>query len=211
MISSLIFLVIPLISVLLDTCFLERFKKNSALSEDLNILINEAGFELLVHPYVYENEMSVLAYAKPLFEKDYCRVVKYDEFIPDDLFREYYKSIFLKIYNEFYDRLMAMGSLKAEKMKRLEDDSDIFSVRYAGSSIGDVHLVLMALFMGVPIILSEDNNDMRMIYDIASSRINSGSFQLIMYQVSDVVELIRNKDNRTISGKELKRLRRAYS
>ncbi|MBO7453017.1 MAG: hypothetical protein J6U54_22010 [Clostridiales bacterium] len=198
-----------MIKVIVDTCFLSKFKKGTEISPDFRTLIDEAGFELLVHPYTYENEMGITSRMRKNLEQNNCRVIEYTEFLSSDAFRKYYSGLFIEIYNEFYARLVSCDSIKADKMHRLEEETDVFNIRFSGSSLGDVHIILLALFKNIPIILSEDS-DMSMIYSIAKTKINSDSYQLKVYKIVDLVEYIKAKDGKTISNNELKRIRRAY-
>lgn len=204
-----IFLELKLIKAILDTCFLEKFKKGTNISPDFNLLMTTVGFELLIHPYVYEYEMNMSSYANKIINQNGCRVVDYSDFISSEAFRLYYRGLFIEIYNEFYKRLVSLESPKVDKMHLLDEKTNVFEVRFSGSSIGDVHIILMALFMNIPIILSEDS-DMELIYSIAKSKVNSDQYQLNMYRIKDVIDYIKSKDMNTISGKELRRLKRAY-
>lgn len=199
-----------MIKAIIDTCFIERFNKDSKSLMDFEILMKEAGLDLLIHEYIYENELSMFSYANQIIEHSICRVIEYKDFLSDDWLKEQYKGYFLEIYNEFYNRLRGMNSFKAEKMKELDESTDIFTYRSSGSSLGDVHMIIMALFLDVPIILSEDS-DMALIYDIAKRKINSGNRELEVYRINDVIEYIKANGSQLLSGKELRRIRRAYS
>ena len=192
---------------ILDTCFLNKFNREAKIPDEFYKLMGEAGFELLIHPYVFTNELSVQSYAKTLIDNGTCKLVNYDDFIMSDYYKAYYSGLFIQVYNEFYEYLKSTDSNKADKMSALGIDTDVFEYRRAGASIGDVHMILMAFFMEIPIILSEDS-DLAMIYKIAVKHINNQHYQLLVYNVNDVIEYIKNSDNRTISNKDLKHIRR---
>lgn len=199
-----------MIKAIIDTCFIEKFNNSGIISEDLKKLISAAEFELYLHPYIYQNELSMFSFSEDLVKSGFIKLVKYDEFIPADYYKNYYSSLFLEIYNEFYNRLLVSNPRKANKMHPLLPDTDVFNDRYGGSSIGDVHMIMMALFMEIPIILSQDNNDLTEIYEIAKYKINRDDYTLELYSVTDVVEYIKNSGSSNITNKELRRIKRAY-
>ena len=194
---------------IIDTCFFEKFYKNAKLQEDFYILINEAGFELLLNPYVFEYELSMKSYIEKMINDGFVKVCKYDDFITEEHIRLYYTGLFVSIYNEFYENMKVLNPKKAEKMVELENDVDVFTKRAAGASLGDVHIILMALFMEIPIILSEDS-DMAEIYRIARNKFDSDKFKLMVYKVEDVIEYIKGKAGHKIIDKELRRIKRAF-
>jgi len=194
---------------IVDTCFLEKFNIKGGFSDDdFRMLIEGADLELYIHPYVFDNELDMFSYAQRLVDKGICKKVDYESFIGADYYFEMYKSLYIEIYNEFYERKKISNEFKAMKMHSLEPDTDIINNRYSGSSMGDVHIIMMALFMEIPIILSEDNIDMIEIYDIAKRKINSDRTSLKIYKLGDVIEMA--KENGIILGSELRRIRRAY-
>ncbi|SNU06191.1 hypothetical protein SAMN06297422_10676 [Lachnospiraceae bacterium] len=195
---------------IIDTCFLEQFNKRPKYQvDDFRTLINGSEFELLIHPYVYIYELSMFSYINTLINDGLCRVVDYCEFIKTEYFKEYYKGLYIQIYNEFVQRKQITNPRKAMKMIPLDDNSDVFEIKHSGASYGDVHIIMMALFMEILIVLSEDNEDLIEIYNIAKKKINSERYKLLIYQVSDVVDLVRTKG--IIAKKELKRIDRAFS
>ena len=199
-----------MIKAIIDTCFLQKFHQKGRFSDDFKLIVNAGEFELCIHPYVYDSELSMFSFVTSLLKQGICRIVDYNEFIGKEHIKMYYTGLYYEIYNEFYDRLKVICPSKAEKMHKLDKKTDIFTYRHAGSSLGDVHMVLMALFMNIPIILSEDS-DMELIFRIASKKINSDKYELEVYRIKDVSELISSKENCLISASELKRIRRAYA
>ncbi len=195
---------------IIDTCFIERFYKNTKIQNEFYELIQETGFRLLLHPYVYDNELKIRAFTDKMVKEGTLNVVEYKAFIKDDAFREYYRDSFVRIYNEFFKTIKAINQEKSLKMHELDENDDIFELRYAGSSLGDVHMIMMALFMELPIILSEDS-DMSIILSIAKKYTSRADFELLVYRVGDVIDYIKSKPNHSISNSELKHIRRAFA
>lgn len=195
--------------VLVDTCFVDKFKEGIHLSEDFERLMCEVGYEPIIHPYVYEKELDVFDFVKEGIEKGVLKVLPYEAFITDDATKKYYEGLFFQIYEDFRNRLIAVNSPKAKKLIELDESADIFQIRMSGSSVGDVHIILLAIFMDIPIVLSEDS-DLDIIFRLTRNRIISEKRDLKVYRVQDVIEVIKEKENKTISGKELKTLLRKY-
>lgn len=194
---------------IIDTCFLEKFNtKNGFQADDFITLISGAGFELVIHPYVYENEMKMLPYVDTVIRKEVCRVADYSSFLKNDYEKFYYSGLYIEIYNDFCERQKIINPKKAEYMHKLGNNVDVFTCRYSKSSMGDVHVILLSLFLDVPIIMSEDNSDMNEIYQIAKSKMNSDKHVIEVLRVCDVVDIAKQKG--TIDNKELKRIKRAF-
>lgn len=196
--------------VIIDTCFLNRFKRGSGLEDDFGLLMKEMDYEILIHPYIREYELDMFYYVDEYIDKGILKNVSYEDFLFNDFEKRYYRDIFIEIYNEFCERQQKLNPVKAKKMKKLDQDTDVFKIRRSGASIGDVHIILLALFEDISIILSEDNKDMIEIYKIASKRMERDGYHLRIYKVKNVIESLEKRDNCNISGKVLRRLKRAY-
>ena len=195
--------------VLIDTCFINKFKDGTKLSDDFALLMEEMMFSPVIHPYVYKNEMALFDFIRGAVEKNVISIASYEDFIQNDVVKLYYSNLFKDIYNEFVERLVRSGSPKADKTVFLTAEDNVFEIRKSGSSIGDVHIIMMSLFMGIPIILSEDS-DMDMIYQIAKNKIQSKKTALKVYRFSDIIDELEKKDNCKILHKDLKRIKRSH-
>lgn len=72
-------------------------------------------------------------------------------------------------------------------------------------SLGDVHMILMAFFMRLPIILSEDG-DIEFLRSVAKRKISSDSYNLDIYNVMDLIMMIAQKEDTKFSKKELEKV-----
>ena len=72
-------------------------------------------------------------------------------------------------------------------------------------SLGDVHMILMAFFMRLPIILSEDG-DIEFLRFVAERKLSSNSYNLDIYNVMDLIMMIAQKEDTTFSKKELEKV-----
>ena len=128
-------------------------------------------------------------------EKGVLKVLPYEAFITDDATKKYYEGLFFQIYEDFRNRLIAVNSPKAKKLIELDESADIFQIRMSGSSVGDVHIILLAIFMDIPIVLSEDS-DLDIIFRLTRNRIISEKRDLKVYRVQDVIEVIKEKETK---------------
>ena len=197
-------------TAILDTCFLEKFNRDGQIDESFQRLMKDAGFDLIIHPYVYKHELSMFSYVDKLISDGVFRVADYNDFITDDVFKVYYSKLYINVYNEFYEIEKIENPNKAENMHVLNDDVDVFEERYAKSSMGDVHMIMMAVFMDIPIILSEDNDDLFNIYKIVKRRKDSENFKLELYTVIDLIDQVKKSNDKTLTNKELKHIKNAF-
>ena len=68
--------------------------------------------------------------------------------------------------------------------------------------MGDVHMILMASFLRLPVFLTEDS-DITLLKDIARRRLSLGSYDLCIYDVLDVVKKIAKCKECSLNHKEL--------
>ena len=67
--------------------------------------------------------------------------------------------------------------------------------------MGDVHMILMASFMRLPVFLSEDS-DIVLLKDIAKRRLSLSSYQLHIYDTLNLLEQLAGSANISVSHKE---------
>ena len=79
--------------------------------------------------------------------------------------------------------------------------SPVITHHIGGSSMGDVHMILMASFMRLPVFLSEDS-DIMLLRDIAKRRLSLSTYQLQIYNTVDLLEQIAGKADLMISHNE---------
>lgn len=195
---------------IIDSCFINKFKDGTDLVDDFFKLMRELNIELFMHPYIAEYELDMFPYIDKLIEQGVFSVISYEVFLPNELYKTMYQSLYIEIYNEFVDRMELINPRKAELMKKLDADTNVFRTRYSKSSMGDVHMIMLALYEDIPIILSEDNKDLWEAYNIAKPKIEREGYMLNIFKISDVIDILDNDSNCSISHKELKRMRRHF-
>ncbi len=101
--------------------------------------------------------------------------------------------------------LESKGSKKQIDKLAIPKGYTIYTYRRDGMSLGDVHMILMALFMRLPIILSEDG-DIEFLRSVAKRKISGDSYNLYIYNVMDLIMMIAQKEDTIFSKKELEKV-----
>ena len=171
---------------------IEAFKK----------VLVDLDYKPVVHPYIAEKELDVFPHFSKLVEEGFIRKAEYSEFIEDEDDTELYEQYFGELYEEMREYLEIKGSKKQIEKLVIPNGQTIYTYRRAGMSLGDVHMILMAFFMRLPIILSEDG-DIEFLRSVAKRKISSDSYNLDIYNVIDLIMMIAQKEDTTFTKKEL--------
>lgn len=174
---------------------IEAFKK----------VLVDLEYKPVVHPYIAEKELDVFPQFNKLIEEGFIRKAEYSEFIEDEDDAELYEQYFPELYEEMREYLEIKGSKKRIEKLAIPKGQTIYTYRRAGMSLGDVHMILMAFFMKLPIILSEDG-DIEFLRSVAKRKISSNSYNLDIYNVVDLIMMIAQKEDTTFSKKELEKV-----
>lgn len=174
---------------------IEAFKK----------VLVDLDYKPVVHPYIAEKELDVCPHFNKLVEEGFIRKAEYSEFIEDEDDAELYEQYFPELYEEMREYLEIKGSKKQIEKLVIPKGQTIYTYRRAGMSLGDVHMILMAFFMRLPIILSEDG-DIEFLRSVAKRKISSDSYNLDIYNVMDLIMMIAKKEDTTFSKKELEKV-----
>ena len=188
--------------VLVDTVFLHKLSGEGKDIKAFKKILDDLNFCPVVHPYIAKNELDVFYYFQTLVEEKYIKVIDYDVFLPDEEDREYYETRFVEIHDEIRTHLEAAGGKKQLKKLVLPQGQTVFTYRNAGMSLGDVHMILMAFFLQIPVILTEDS-DIELLRAITKRKMGSASYQLDIFNAIDVIRMIAQNHQNSFSKKEL--------
>lgn len=172
----------------LDADFLNKINEIKKVEPDtlFQKLMTELNCTPVVHPFVMEHELFACGLAQRLRASGALRYVDYSEFLPEDK-RQRYEQQFRDLYRALTAR---------EFGQSIEADADIFA-RHAGKSYGEVHSVLMAAQMGIPVFYSNDH----------SGKILCKRFRhLEAKTISELHEDLLDKSDCSITAKEWKYL-----
>ncbi len=190
---------------IVDTCFFNKLSNDGKNIEAFKKVLVDLDYKPVVHPYIAEKELDVFPHFNKLVEEGFIRKVEYSEFIEDEDDAELYEQYFPELYEEMREYLEIKGSKKQIEKLAIPKGQTIYTYRRAGMSLGDVHMILMAFFMRLPIILSEDG-DIEFLRSVAKRKISSDSYNLDIYNVMDLIMMIAQKEDTTFSKKELEKV-----
>ncbi len=190
---------------IVDTCFFNKLSNDGKNIEAFKKVLVGLDYKPVVHPYIAEKELDVFPHFNKLVEEGFIRKAEYSEFIEDEDDAELYEQYFPELYEEMREYLEIKGSKKQIEKLVIPKGQTIYTYRRAGMSLGDVHMILMAFFMRLPIILSEDG-DIEFLRSVAKRKISSDSYNLDIYNVMDLIMMIAKKEDTTFSKKELEKV-----
>ena len=190
---------------IVDTCFFNKLSNNGKNIEAFKKVLVGLEYKPVVHPYIAEKELDVFPHFNKLIEEGFIRKAEYSEFIEDEDDAELYEQYFPELYEEMREYLEIKGSKKRIEKLAIPKGQTIYTYRRAGMSLGDVHMILMAFFMRLPIILSEDG-DIEFLRSVAKRKISSNSYNLDIYNVMDLIMMIAQKEDTTFAKKELEKV-----
>ena len=190
---------------IVDTCFFNKLSNNGKNIEAFKKVLVDLEYKPVVHPYIAEKELDVFPQFNKLIEEGFIRKAEYSEFIEDEDDAELYEQYFPELYEEMREYLEIKGSKKRIEKLAIPKGQTIYTYRRAGMSLGDVHMILMAFFMRLPIILSEDG-DIEFLRFVAERKLSSNSYNLDIYNVMDLIMMIAQKEDTTFSKKELEKV-----
>lgn len=189
---------------IVDTCFFNKLSNDGKSIEIFKKVLVDLDYKPVVHPYIAEKELDVFPHFNKLVEEGFVRKAEYSEFIEDEDDAELYEQYFYELYEEMREYLEIKGSKKKIEKLVIPKGQTIYTYRRASMSLGDVHMILMAFFMRLPIIFSEDG-DIEFLRSVAKRKISSDSYNLDIYNVMDLLMMIAQKDNTTFSKRNWKK------
>lgn len=188
--------------VIVDTGFLEKLSCEGKNLETFKRVLSDLGYKPVVHPYIAANELDMHFYFDKLVAEGVVRVVDYNEFLYDEEDKIFYESYFVNIHNTLREYLEVKGGKKQLEKLVLPPGQTVFTYRKASMSLGDVHMILMAFFAEMPIILTEDS-DIDMLRSITRRKMGSERYTLNIYSVLDLLIMIAEKEETSFEKNDL--------
>ncbi len=188
--------------VIVDTCFLQKLSSEGQAIHNIKKVLDELEYTPVVHPYIYAQELSLHSYFVRLVDSGYIRVIDYNEFQTDATDKQTYEAYYDVLYEEMRKTLEAMNSPKQVGKLCLKKGQTIYNTHKQGSSMGDVHMILMAAYLQMPILLTEDS-DIEMLRNIAERRMQLGKYSLKIFNGVQLIEEIAKKKDSTMTVKEI--------
>lgn len=188
--------------VIVDTCFLQKLSSEGKRIDNIKKVLAELEYIPVAHPYIYEHELCLHSYFVRLVNEGYIRVVPYGEFQKDASDKQFYEAYYDMLYEDMRLTLQAIGGPKQIDKLCLHKGQTIYNTHKQGSSMGDVHMILMAAFLQMPILLTEDS-DIEVLRDMAKKRMKLGQYTLQILNGVQLIEEIAKKQDSSITIKEI--------
>lgn len=188
--------------VIVDTCFLHKLSSEGKKIDNIKKVLAELEYIPVVHPYIFQHELSLHSYLKRLVEEGYIRIIQYNEFLKDASDKQSYEAYYEILYEDMRLALEALGGPKQIEKLILHKEWTIYNTHKQGSSMGDIHMILMASYLQMPIILTEDS-DIELLRDIAKKRMRLGQYSLQILNAVQLIEKIAQKQDSSITVKEI--------
>lgn len=176
--------------VVLDADFFRKFTDDEFNTALLEKVLNELGYDAVIHKYVAERELRNNNHLKKLIESNKVEIIGEDEYLSPDDFDD---------YDEYFRR--AYQTLNAIE---LGDDINIMEYGYKEEvfheSLGEIRSLYLARKKGYGVFLSDDSGARKIV-----GFLNSKKHHIDVYRVVDV--LFRcNEIGADITYKDLKNL-----
>ena len=191
---------------IVDTCFLLKLAPEESNIANLKKIIDCLGFQPVAHPYVVEHELQLLSYLMKLVNDGFIRKIEYPEFIRDADDCLLYESRFRMLHEEMRLRLDAKNGAKKIEKLYIPEGQTIFNTHKKGNSMADVHMILMAAELRLPVILTEDS-DISLLKGIATEKTMFDGFSVTVYDGLELLTQIADlpkTDAFDLTRKELK-------
>lgn len=165
--------------VVIDSDFCNMIAPGNNIEKEkefVRSIFNSLQKKPVVHIFVSEQELLTNKVIKELVEENFIDVINYDTFLPEEIFKTQYAETFADFYN-------FMNGESIEKV------FDVITKHHSKKNMGEIHSLILAQYMGIPIFMSNDNG----AKNLAKSKINTQSFSIDVMNVCEVFcEIKRN-------------------
>lgn len=177
--------------VLLDADFCNLILKNHSDISFFKSIFDILNKKPTVHTYIFNHELLDNEQIKYLVkDENFIQLIKYDDFLVSDFDKLYYESTF----KDFY------AYINGEDLKNF----NIFIDHKAMKNIGEIHSLITAQYLNIPLFMSNDNG----AKELAQSKINTSMFKIDVKNAKEVIEYCKiiepNKLNKKIARSIIK-------
>jgi len=160
--------------VVVDTDFCKMITEKNGRPSDSKLfksIFTTLNLQPVLHQFVYEKELFDNPVIGSLVNSGFIEVINYDnvDFIPEEWMKDHYRGIF----SEFY-KFMNGCDFPVE--------CDVFTFRKAHSNLGEIHSLILAQFMNIPVFMSDDNGAKK----LAEQKMDTKSFLVKVENLCDV-------------------------
>ena len=165
--------------VVIDSDFCNMIAPGNNIEKEkkfVRSIFNSLQKKPVVHTFVFEQELLTNTVMKELASEKFIDVIDYSAFLPAEIFKKQYAETFADFYN-------FMNGETIEKV------FDVVTQHHSKKNMGEIHSLILAQYMGLPIFMSNDNG----AKNLAKSRINTQGYKIEVMNVCDVFcEIKRN-------------------
>lgn len=187
---------------LVDADFFNKLAKLEKNGKTIKKILDTLDFIPVVHPYTADYELDVNDTFQRLLAEGYIQRIEYTHYLSDDIDKQYYETYFEIFHEELRKYLEKAKPWKVIEKLILPKGRSILDYHKAGMSLGDVHLILTAYFMELPVILSDDG-DIGFLEERARMQFDTDDFQLTIMSIIDVFIEIAQMEQKEFSKEEL--------
>lgn len=142
-----------------------------------------------LHEYVYNEELFNIDSVRDLVNENFIQVISIKDLTSsiDD------RKLYVILFKDYY---------KYMNEQEWIDKDDVFSKRYARKNMGEIHSLILALYLKIPCFFSNDKG----AKTLAKNKINSQGFEIEVKNVEQVFHDINSIDNNKVELKERNRI-----
>lgn len=187
---------------LVDTCFLHKISNDGKEIEVLKKVINALEIKPVVHPYIAMHELGLYSSYKILIDEGFLKVIEYSDIFKTAVSQSVYEGYLQVLYDDFHKTMDTVNTEKARKMYSDISKINVFEAHKQGSSLGDVHMMLTAAFLNIPMILTEDS-DIEILRDISNRRIKYNNASIKILNAIDAIKIIVSDNSINFAKKDI--------
>ncbi len=165
--------------VVVDTDFLNHILKTTNGEDVMQKIVDFYGYELVMHPWVYEREIKNINTTVEAYVQKNVVVLNYTDFLKTEEDEMLYDIVFQDLHRE-----MNRGKTVDESYRSFK------TYNKSGMNLGEIHSVILSRFSGIPLLLSDDHN----AKEIAAKKINADGYELNVEKSFDIMCDIVTKD-----------------
>lgn len=165
--------------VVVDTDFLNHILKTTNGEDMMQKIVDFYGYELVMHPWVYEREIKNINTTVEAYVQKNVVVLNYTDFLKTEEDEMLYDIVFQDLHRE-----MNRGKTVDESYRSFK------TYNKSGMNLGEIHSVILSRFSGIPLLLSDDHN----AKEIAAKKINADGYEMNVEKSFDIMCDIVTKD-----------------
>lgn len=171
--------------VVIDTDFFRKVTNNLSTNELFLKIMDEMGLCPVMHEYIFKEELHKDSFVTKLRDSGVLKVYSFEHYLNSGNTEEFEEK-FMEAYKKF-------------NFQPFKGDN-IRTYRKSEESLGEIHSSLMAWYMNMDIMMSDDGEAKHYV----TTMLNSRQRKIHVYNIYDTLEYIGKMPERSIKWKEIK-------